>query len=91
MIVSSETVYSSLKDFAFRPNGGHKPTEDPSAYSQFPACITVAVAWGSAKFDSFTPLENWVEKGIAPGQPIVSRMSNGAVERSPPVYPYPPS
>jgi hypothetical protein len=70
MIVSSETVYSSLKDFAFRPNGGHKPTEDPSAYSQFP------VARGSAKFDSFTPIENWVEKGIAPDKPIVFRMSN---------------
>jgi hypothetical protein len=44
---------------------------------------------GFTEFDSFTALENWVERGIAPERLIASRMSNGAVERSRPVYPYP--
>jgi feruloyl esterase len=44
---------------------------------------------GFTEFDSFTALENWVEKGIAPDKLIASRMSNGTVERLRPVYPYP--
>jgi Tannase and feruloyl esterase len=34
-------------------------------------------------------LEDWVEKGQAPDKLIASRLSNGVVERTRPIYPYP--
>ena len=40
-------------------------------------------------FDIMTALENWVTKGQAPDKLIASRLSNGVVERSRPVFPYP--
>jgi feruloyl esterase len=43
---------------------------------------------GFTGFDSMTALEKWVEKGQAPEKLIASRLSNGVVERSRPVYPY---
>jgi hypothetical protein len=44
---------------------------------------------GVSTFDAFTPLVEWVEKGIAP-QPITgSRIVNGKVVRTRPLCPYP--
>ena len=37
---------------------------------------------GFTEVDSFTALENWVEKGIAPDKLIASRVSDRSVERS---------
>ena len=44
---------------------------------------------GFTEFDSMTALENWVEKGQAPDKLIAGRLSNGVVERTRPVFPYP--
>jgi feruloyl esterase len=36
-----------------------------------------------------TPLVNWVENGIAPDRIIASHLTNGAVDRTRPLCPYP--
>ncbi len=44
---------------------------------------------GPATFDMLEALENWVEKGIAPDRIVASHSSNGAVDRTRPLCPYP--
>ncbi len=45
---------------------------------------------GPDQFDLLTPLENWVEKGIAPEQIVASQTDKeGHVTRTRPLYPYP--
>jgi feruloyl esterase len=44
---------------------------------------------GTGTFDALTPLDQWVEKGVAPGKIIASRVSAGVVERTRPLCPYP--
>jgi feruloyl esterase len=44
---------------------------------------------GSTTFDMLTPLDQWVEKGSAPDKVAASRITNGAVERTRPLCPYP--
>jgi feruloyl esterase len=46
---------------------------------------------GLTEFDSFSALEDWVEKGQAPDKLIAGRVENGVVERTRPIYPYPVS
>jgi feruloyl esterase len=43
---------------------------------------------GPNTFDMVTPLEQWVEKGVAPDRIIASREANGAT-RTRPLCPYP--
>jgi feruloyl esterase len=69
--------------------GGRKETEDFFRLFLIPGVHHGGLGPGFTEFDSFTGLENWVERGIAPDKLIASRMSNGAIERSRPVYPYP--
>jgi Tannase and feruloyl esterase len=69
--------------------GGRKATEDFFRLFLVPGVHHGGGGPGFNEFDSFTALEDWVEKGIAPDRLIASRMSNGAVERSRPVSPYP--
>jgi len=69
--------------------GGRKETEDFFRLFLIPGVHHGGLGPGFTEFDSFTALENWVERGIAPDKLIASRMSNGAIERSRPVYPYP--
>ena len=44
---------------------------------------------GTDTFDMVTPLDQWVEKGQAPAQIVASRITNGAVDRTRPLCPYP--
>ena len=44
---------------------------------------------GFTEFDALTALENWVEKGQAPEKLIAGKLSNGVIERTRPVFPYP--
>ncbi len=44
---------------------------------------------GATDFDMIEPLDKWVEKGIAPDKVIASRITNGVVERTRPLCPYP--
>jgi feruloyl esterase len=44
---------------------------------------------GPNTFDMLTALEEWVEHGQAPDRIVASHSSNGAVDRSRPLCPYP--
>jgi feruloyl esterase len=44
---------------------------------------------GATTFDMLGPLNEWVEKGTAPERVIASRQTNGKVERTRPLCPYP--
>jgi feruloyl esterase len=37
----------------------------------------------------FAAIENWVENGVAPDELIATHITNGTVDRTRPVYPYP--
>lgn len=85
MATSSIGYYEGVLKFM----GGRKEAEDFFRLFLIPGVHHGGLGPGFTEFDSFTALENWVERGIAPDKLIASRMSNGAVERSRPVYPYP--
>ncbi len=44
---------------------------------------------GPATFDALGALDTWVTKGLAPDKIIASHLSNGAVDRTRPLCPYP--
>ena len=44
---------------------------------------------GPSIFDKMTPLEAWVERGEAPDRIIAARQSDGVVDRTRPLCPYP--
>lgn len=44
---------------------------------------------GPNAFDAVTALEHWVEKGTKPAQLIALHMSQGIVDRTRPLCPYP--
>jgi feruloyl esterase len=69
--------------------GSRKQTEDFFRLFLVPGVHHGGGGPGFTEFDSMTALENWVEKGQAPEKLIASRSTNGVVERSRPVFPYP--
>jgi Tannase and feruloyl esterase len=85
MATSSISYYDGVVKFM----GGRKATEDFFRLFLIPGVHHGGGGPGFAEFDSLTALEAWVERGIAPDKLIASRMSNGEVERSRPVFPYP--
>ena len=44
---------------------------------------------GPNDFDKVAPLEHWVEKGKAPGSIVASHSTDGKVDRTRPLCPYP--
>jgi feruloyl esterase len=44
---------------------------------------------GATNFDMVEPLDKWADKGIAPNKVIASHVTNGAVDRTRPLCPYP--
>jgi Tannase and feruloyl esterase len=69
--------------------GGREQTEDFFRLFLIPGVDHGGQGPGLTEFDALTALENWVEKGEAPGKLLACRSSNGAVERCRPVFPYP--
>jgi len=69
--------------------GGRQRTEDFFRLFLIPGVHHCLGGPGLTDFDALTLLENWVEKGQAPDVLISRRITNGVVERSRPVYPYP--
>ena len=85
MATSSIGYYEGVMKFM----GGRKTTEDFFRLFLIPGVHHGGGGPGFPEFDSFTALEDWVERGIAPAKLIASRIRDGAVERSRPIYPYP--
>jgi feruloyl esterase len=69
--------------------GGRAQTQDFFRLFLVPGVHHCAGGPGFTEFDALTLLENWVEKGQPPDVMIASRLANGTVERSRPIYPYP--
>ena len=44
---------------------------------------------GPDVFDTLTPLEQWVEQGIAPARIVAAHLTAGVVDRTRPLCPYP--
>src|SRR5262249_58309746 len=44
---------------------------------------------GPNQFDAFAALERWVEHGVAPDSIVAAHASNGRVDRTRPLCPYP--
>jgi feruloyl esterase len=54
-----------------------------------PGMLHCSGGTGPANFDTLAALEKWVEQGIAPDRLIGSHLTNGAVDRTRPLCPYP--
>lgn len=85
MATSSIGYYQGVVKFM----GGRKATEDFFRLFLIPGVHHGGGGPGFSEFDSFTALEEWVERGVAPEKLIAARMNRGVVERARPVYPYP--
>jgi feruloyl esterase len=69
--------------------GGRKKIHDSMRLFMAPGMGHCAGGPGPNSFDSLTALENWVEKDIAPDSIIAVHRTDGAVDRSRPLCPYP--
>jgi hypothetical protein len=85
MATSSIGYYEGVMKFM----GGRKQTEDFFRLFLVPGVHHSGGGPGFTEFDSMTALENWVEKGQAPDKLIAGKLSNGIVEQTRPVFPYP--
>lgn len=85
MATSSIGYYEGVMKFM----GGRKQTEDFFRLFLVPGVHHGGGGPGFTEFDSMSALENWVEKGQAPDKLIAGRLSDGVVERTRPVFPYP--
>jgi hypothetical protein len=85
MATSSIGYYEGVTKFM----GSRKATEDFFRLFLIPGVHHGGNGPGFTEFDAFTALEEWVEKGTPPDKLIASRMSNGLVERSRPIFPFP--
>ena len=85
MATSSIGYYESVMKFM----GGREQTEEFFRLFLVPGVHHGGGGPGFTEFDSMTAVENWVEKGQAPEKLIAGHLSNGVVERTRPVFPYP--
>jgi feruloyl esterase len=85
MATSSIGYYEGVRKFM----GGRDKTEDFFRLFLVPGVHHGGGGPGLKEFDALSALEDWVEKGHAPDKLIAGRVTNGVVERSRPVYPYP--
>jgi feruloyl esterase len=69
--------------------GGRRQTEDFLRLFLIPGVHHGGGGPGLTEFDALSALEDWVEQGRPPDRLIASRSSNGLLERSRPVFPYP--
>jgi Tannase and feruloyl esterase len=85
MATSSIGYYEGVCKFM----GGRDKTEDFFRLFLVPGVHHGGGGPGPTEFDSFSALEDWVEKGQPPDNLIAGRVNNGEVERTRPIYPYP--
>ena len=70
--------------------GGLSATQDFARLFMLPGMGHCGGGPGPNVVDLLTPMEDWVENGIAPEQIIASRVAaDGTVDRTRPVYPFP--
>ena len=69
--------------------GGYDKTRDFFRLFMAPGMGHCAGGPGPNQFDALTALEQWVEKGVAPDTLIASHSTDGKVDRTRPLCPYP--
>lgn len=68
---------------------GAKETDDFARLFMAPGMAHCAGGPGPNTFDAVTALEQWVEQGTKPAQLVASHATNGKVDRTRPLCPYP--
>jgi hypothetical protein len=77
-------------DNVVRTMGGREQTEQFFRLFMIPGMYHCSGGPGADPRDNmFAAIENWVENGVAPDQLIATHTSNGTVDRTRPIYPYP--
>jgi len=69
--------------------GGLQATQQFARLFMFPGVYYCTGGHGPDTFDLFSPLHDWVEKGIAPQKVIAGKKNGDDVVRTRPVLPYP--
>jgi feruloyl esterase len=69
--------------------GGQARTQEFFRLFLFPGMFHCSGGYGPNQFDALTALEQWVEQGRAPDRVVASRVTNGTVDQTRPVFPYP--
>jgi feruloyl esterase len=69
--------------------GGQKAAEEFARLYLVPGMHHCAGGPGPNQFDMLTALENWVEKGAAPASIVATHATDGHVDRTRPICPYP--
>ena len=83
--LNSISYYKSVADTM----GGASKTADFARLFLVPGMGHCGGGEGPNSFDAVSTLEQWVEKGKAPEQMIASHVTNGTVDRTRPLCPYP--
>jgi feruloyl esterase len=88
--LNSIQYYESVAKYMAR-GGNHGVRDTKEFYRLFmvPGMQHCSGGPGATAFDMVEPLEQWVEKGVAPEKVIASRVTNGQVERTRPLCPHP--
>ncbi len=82
--------YNSIDYFtSVQKKIGTKDTDDFMRLFMAAGMTHCAGGVGPNSFDAVTALEQWVEKGTKPAQIVASHTSNGIVDRTRPLCPYP--
>jgi feruloyl esterase len=68
---------------------GATGTDDFARLFMAPGMLHCAGGIGPNAFDAVTALEQWVEHGTRPAQLVASHSSNGVVDRTRPLCPFP--
>jgi feruloyl esterase len=76
-------------DAVTKTMGGLDKTRDFFRFFAAPGMGHCSGGPGPNQFDAMTALEQWVEKGVAPDKLIASHITNGKVDRTRPLCPYP--
>ena len=82
---SSVNYYKSVLETM----GGASKVEASYRLFMVPGMAHCGGGEGTSTFDMLSAVEQWVEKGKAPEQVAASRMTNGKVDRTRPLCPYP--
>jgi feruloyl esterase len=88
--LNSIQYYESVAKFMAR-GGNHGLRDTTEFYRLFmvPGMQHCGGGPGATTFDMMEPLEQWVEKGVAPRKVIAARVTNGQTERTRPLCPHP--
>jgi feruloyl esterase len=74
---------------AMQKSMGRKAVDDFARLYLFPGVAHCGGGEGPDTFDVLTPVMAWTESGRRPGTIVASKIADGTVSRTRPVYPYP--